>query len=135
MLDGKKVSATGGWTFVVEPQFEVLDNGDSVQAVHGDRIVYVSSLRVGRPEAPLPAAQLRVTAARGFIGLGEHLAHVGDSVQGDAEVFPNGDAWCLRGTMCADGTVATCVIDFRNRDEQTWAVSVWRSLAYTDAAA
>jgi hypothetical protein len=129
MLDGKKVIATGDWTFVVEPQFEVLDNGDSVQAVNGHRIVYVSSLRVGGAAAPVRAAQLRVTAATGFVGLGERFAHVTDSVQGDAEVFLDGDIWRLRGTMCADGTVATCVIDFLYPDEQTWAVSVWKSLA------
>jgi hypothetical protein len=135
MLDGKKVIATGGWTFIVEPQFEVLDNGDSVQAVHGNRIVYVSSLRVGGPEWVVPAAQRRATAATRIVGFGERFAHVGDSVQGDAEVFADGDTWRLRGVMCADGTVATCMIDFRYPSEQTWAVSVWKSLACTEGAA
>lgn len=135
MLNGKKVSATGGWTFIVEPQFEVLHNGDSVQAVCGDRIVYVSSLRVGGPEALVPAAQLRATAASRIVGFGERFAHVGDSVQGDAEVFADGDIWRLRGVMCADGTVATCVIDFCCPAEQTWAISVWKSLACTEGAA
>jgi hypothetical protein len=128
MTNDKKVSATGRWFFTIGREFEVLDSGDSVQAVHGDRIVYVSSLRVGRPEGLARAAQLRATAARSF-GTGERVSHVGHAVEGDAEVFLEDDTWHLRGTMCADGTVATCMIEFSSRDEQTWAVSVWKSLA------
>lgn len=131
MVDGKKVFATGGWTFIVEPQFELLDNGDSVQAVHGNRIVYISSLRVGGPECPVPAAQLRATAATRMVWYGKHFAHVGDSVQGDADVFADGDKWCLHGIMCADGSVATCTINFCDPAEQAWAVAVWKSLACT----
>jgi hypothetical protein len=122
-----KVLATGGWTFIVGPEFEVLDNGESVQAVHGSRVAYVSSLRVGRPDATIPAAQLRATAARSF-GPGERLSHIGESVVGDAELFLDGKIWRLRGTMCARGTVATCMLDLPTLDEQDWAVSLWRSL-------
>src|SRR5262245_30722659 len=135
MASGRtKVSATGDWTFVVGSEFEVIDNGDSVQAVDGRRIVYVSSLRVGGPEAVVPAAQLRATAARRF-GTGERFAHVGESVEGDAEAFLEGGTWHLRGIMCADGTVATCFIDFPTSAELGWALAVWKSLLCEVAAA
>lgn len=119
-----KVSATGGWTFVVGSEFEVLDNGDSVQAVHGKRAVYVSSLSIG---GPMPAAQLRVTAAK-RLGSGERFSHEEESVVGDAELFLDGGALRLRGTMCADGTLAACSIDFGRPEELDWAVAVWKSL-------
>ncbi len=122
-----KVSATGTWTFVVGSEFELIDNGDSVQAAHGDRVVYVSSFRVGTPEAPVPASQIRSTAAE-RLGLGERFSHVVGSVQGDAEIRIDGDVSRLHGTMCADGTIATCVIDFNGADEKAWAVAVWESL-------
>jgi hypothetical protein len=122
-----KVSATGGWIFIIGAEFEVVDNGDSVQAVHGGRVAYVSSLRVGRPDVLIPAAQLRATAARSFRS-GERFSHVAESVEGDAELFLDGAIWRLRGTMCASGTVATCMIDLPGFDEQEWAMSVWRSL-------
>ena len=125
-MQNARVSATGAWTFEIGSEFELLDNGDSVQALHGDRVVFVSSLRVGTSEAPVPAAEVRSAAAK-RLRSGEHLSHVGLSVQGDAEVRPDGDTWRLDGTMCADGTVATCVIEFLEGD-QPWAVSVWRSL-------
>ncbi len=123
--DNTKVAATGEWTFVVGSEFEVIDNGDSVQAVDGRRVVYVGSLRVGGPDASVPAAQLRATASRNF-GTGERFAHVGESVQGDAEAFMEGGAWRVRGIMCATGTVATCVIDFPTYEELAWALAVWK---------
>ncbi len=122
-----RVSATGRWTFIIGPEFEVLDNGDSVQAVHDARMAYVSSLRVGGPEVLIPSAQLRATAARS-LGSGERFSHVGDSVEGDAELFLDSKIWRLRGTMCASGTVATCMIDLPSLDARDWAISVWRSL-------
>ena len=122
-----KISATGCWTFVIGAEFEVLDNGDSVQVVHGDRVAYISSLRVGKPDVPVSAAQLRATAAKS-LGSGERFSHVDQSVEGDAEVFLDGEIWRLRGAMCAIGTVATCTIDLAASEQQDWAVSVWRSL-------
>jgi len=129
-----RLRGTGGWTLLVGPGFEVRDNGDSVQAVAGDRIVYLSSLRIGAPGAAVPAARIRaLVAAR--LGPGERLSHVGPSVQGDAEIRSKGDAWQLTGSMCADGTVATCVIDFRASSDRSWAISVWQSLLCDGVAA
>jgi len=122
-----RVSATGPWTFLIGPEFEMIHNGDSVQAVHGTRGVFVSSLQVGRPEQPALADEIRKTAVR-RLGSGERLSHVGQSVQGDAEIHSDGDAWCLYGIMCSDGSLATCVIDFQDSDDRAWAVSVWKSL-------
>ena len=127
-----RVRATGGWTFTVGPEFELLDNGDSIQAVHGDRVVYVSSMKAGFPAGPDSAAALREIAARSF-GAGPRLAHVGESVQGDAEFRHEGDTTRLFGTMCAPGTVATCVVDFKETGDGAWAETVWRSLLCDDA--
>jgi hypothetical protein len=129
-----KVSATGLWTFTIGSEFDVLDNGDSVQAVHGGQVAYVSSLRVGGPGVVIPAAQLRATAARS-LGSGERFSYVGESIEGDAELFREGQIWRLRGTMCASGTIATCIIDLPTLDAREWAMSVWRSLRHEGDAA
>ena len=129
-----RVAATGGWTFLIGREFERLDNGDSVQAVHDTRVVYVSSLRVGKSDRLPPAAELRAAAAR-RLGPGERVVHTGRSVQGDAEIRQERDAWRLRGTMCADGTVATCAIDFQSPEDRSWAVEVWKSLQWDGGAA
>lgn len=128
-----RVPATGGWTFIIGSEFEVRDNGDSVQAVHGNRVAYVSSLRVGTPDAPVPAATIRSTAAS-HLGSGERISHVDHSVQGDAEIRLDEGVSRLHGIMCADGTVATCVIDFPASADRAWAVAVWRSLRCDGAA-
>ena len=129
-----RVPATGGWTFVVGREFELLDNRDSVQAVHGTRIVYVSSFGAGTRDVPVRSAQLRTTAERA-LGSGERLSHIGQSVEGDAEISRDEDAWRLRGTMCTDGTFATCAIDFQDAADRDWAVEVWRSLRWDGVAA
>jgi hypothetical protein len=123
-----KVPAPGSWTFVVGPEFEIIDNGDSVQAVHGERIVYVSCLAIGAAQALVPAAALRASAAKRF-GSGQRFSHLGESVQGDAEAFLDDQVWRLRGTMCAEGTLATCLIDFSAPADLAWAVEVWKSLS------
>jgi hypothetical protein len=125
--ESKRVRAPGGWTVAIGSEFELRDNRDSLQAVHEERIVYVSSMRVGLPGVHLPAEKLRAAAAA-RLGAGERLSHIGPSVQGDAEVSPNGDAWRLKGTMCANGSMATCLIDFHAANDRSWAISVWTSL-------
>ena len=110
------------------PEFELSNNGDSVQAAHGSRFVYVSSVSVGQPASPTPAGAIRTTAARALVP-GERLAYSGRAVQGDAEIHEDGDQWQLRGTMCADGTAATCVIGFPGPEDRAWAIAVWQSLA------
>jgi len=128
-----RVPAPGSWTFVVGPEFEIIDNGDSVQAVHGERIVYVSCLAIARADALIPAAALRASAAK-RLGSGQRFSHLDDSVQGDAEAFLDEATWRLRGTMCADGTLATCLIDFTAPDNLAWAVEVWKSLRCDEEA-
>ena len=123
----------GSWTFVIGSEFELIDNGDSVQAAHEDRVVYVSALRVRTSARSVSAAELRAAAAS-QLGSGERVSHVGSSEQGDAEIRPEGDAWCLCGTMCADGSVVTCLIDYVDARDRDWAVSVWSSLRCDGAA-
>ena len=123
-----RIRATGPWTFVVGPEFEIVDNVNSVQAVHGDRAVYVSSRSVHDEHGPMAADRIRSMLTTSF-GSGERFAHTGRSVQGDAEVVPDADGWLLRAVMCANGTFATCAVNFAHAHQRDWAVSVWRSLS------
>lgn len=120
-------ATAGSWTFMIGSEFELTDNGDSVQAAHEDRVVYVSALRVRTAARSVSAAELRAAAAS-QLGSGERVSHLGASEQGDAEIRPEGDAWCLCGTMCTDGSVVTCLVDYVDAADRDWAVSVWRSL-------
>ena len=119
--------STGSWTFSIGAEFELIDNGNSVQAVDGSRVVYVSSLSVGNGGHPVPVTQLRAAALK-RLGSGERLSHTSGAAQGDAEILPIDGGWRLQGTMCRDGTIATCVIDYGKESERTWAISVWTSL-------
>ncbi len=129
-----RVLATGSWTFEIGSEFRLQDNGDSMQAVHGDRIVYVSSMRVEERGAPVSAEKIRLAAAK-RLGTGRRVSHLADSVQGDAGIRLEERVWRLYGFMCANGAIANCVIDFANETEQPWAVAVWHSLRCTGSAA
>ncbi len=123
------VRTTGCWTVSVGPEFKFIINNDSWQAVHEARIVYVSSLAVtARDGGRTPSRELRVRA-KANLKPGDHFSCEDAQVQGDATIYRLGDGWQLRGTMCADGTVAMCVIDFRDERHRDWALSVWRSLS------
>jgi len=122
-----RIALTGSWSISIGAEFEVVRNGDSVQAVSGERVIYVSSLQVGAPGQPVPGNQLRAVTSR-RLGAGERISHAVGPCQGDATVSRVGDKWRLEGAMCADGTVATCVIDFRADEDRAWAESTWQSL-------
>jgi len=127
-MDASRIALTGSWSISIGAEFEIVNNGDSMQAVSGERVVYVSSLQVGAPGRQLvPGDQLRAVTAR-RLGAGERISHIASRCQGDATVSRVGDKWRLEGAMCADGTVATCVIDFRAAEDRAWAESIWRSL-------
>lgn len=129
-MDAERVRATGPWSFVIGPEFELIDNGDSVQAAAGQRVVYISSKSVSSKGVPVNTAEIRATAARSFDS-GAVLAHVAETEEGDAQIRQESDSLRLYGTMCSEGTIATCVIDFPDRDDEPWAISVWKSLACT----
>lgn len=59
-----RVMGPGRWRFNLDVEFQLIDNGDSIQAVAGDRVMYVSSVRVGAVAGAPSAAQLRPTASR-----------------------------------------------------------------------
>jgi hypothetical protein len=127
----KRIKATGHWSFEIDPEFEVRENEDSVQANAGGRCVYVSSMIVGTAGNPVPAADLRKAAARKLTS--GRISHVAEKIQGDAEFRVEGETRWLFGVMCANGTVATCVIDFADPGDAAWAESVWRSLRCDEA--
>ena len=134
VTDGwKRTPTVGEWTILLPPAFETIDNGDSWQAYSGERVIYVSSLLVSDPGAPpIPAAELRVTVARAFSEQAtRRLSHEHGAVGGDAEIRAEGKAWQLKGFMCADGVVATCVADYANPQDEAWAVAMWESLDHS----
>jgi len=126
----KRTPTVGEWTILLPPGFETIDNGDSWQAHSGKRVIYVSSLRVGNPDSTrIPAAALRATAARTFPKEPtRRFSHEHGAVCGDAETRPEREAWQLKGFMCADGVVATCIADYPHADDEPWAVAMWESL-------
>lgn len=128
-----RIHQFGNWSFLVGAEFVELNNGDSVQMVNGTRVVHISSLRVGSAEKPASMDQIRAIVAK-RLDTGEHLTIISESLQGDAVISMKGDAWLLQGTMCADGTVATCVINFQKPEDRSWAIDVWKSLHYIGEA-
>jgi hypothetical protein len=124
-----KVTGPSGWSFQIDVEYRLIDNGDSVQAVAGDRVVYLSALHVDTPSGKPSAVQLRRVASRSLRS-NQQISHVASGVEGDAEIRNEKGSVALHGYMCATGTVATCVISFLAPDDGVWAESVWRSLAY-----
>ena len=126
----QRTPTVGEWTILLSPAFKTIDNGDSWQAYSGDRVIYVSSLCVGDPNGRrTPAKALRAAAARTFTEPNlRRLSHDHGAVYGDAEIRLEGTVWRLRGHMCADGVVATCVVDYPRQQDEAWAVATWESL-------
>lgn len=124
-----QVRGPGGWIFDLAPEFQLIRNGDSVQAVAGDRVVYVSAMRVKAEGDPPSAGQLRETASR-TLQSSKRLSSLGAALEGEAEIRHEAESFELRGFMCATATIATCVINFGAADEAGWAESVWRSLTH-----
>jgi hypothetical protein len=125
-----RTSTIGEWTILLPPAFETIDNGDSWQAYSGDRVIYVSSLRVGESGGqPTPAKTLRETARRTLPEPPFHrISHEHGAVCGDADIRREGRLWRLKGFMCAEGVVATCVADYPSQPDEAWAVAMWESL-------
>jgi hypothetical protein len=122
-----QVDGPGGWSLDLGAEFQLIDNGDSIQAAAGDRVLYLSAMRVATATSLPSVAQLRATAS-GSLRSTERLSHRGFAVEGEAEIRRDADSFALHGFMCADGSVATCVINFGQPTDAAWAESVWRSL-------
>lgn len=125
-----QVNGPGGWTFEIDAEFQLIDNGDSIQAVAGDRALYLSAMRITAANKTPTAAELLATVSRS-LRLTERLSHHAAGVEGVAEIRRDTDSFALHGFMCAAGTVATCVVSFGAPQEAPWAESVWRSLTHT----
>ena len=124
-----QVSGPGGWTFDIDAEFQLIDDGHSIQGVVGDRVFYLSAMRITAVNKAPTAAELLTTASRTLRST-ERLSHHASAVEGEAEIRRNDDSFALHGVMCSAGTVAACVISFRSLHEASWAESVWRSLTH-----
>jgi hypothetical protein len=129
---GKRIPVARGWTVMVPADFQVIDNGDSLQALKGGRIVYLSA-----PALPAGATANRAHAVCDqmsslFVGLPPQdlLTHAAGKLEGRAGFFHEGDVWRLKGVMCADGAVAIAVADLPEAKDRDWAISVWRSFEH-----
>jgi hypothetical protein len=131
-LAGKRIPVARGWTVMVPADFQVVDNGDSLQAVKGGRIVYLSA-----PALPAAAAGDRAHAvceqmSSLFVDVPpqDRLTHAAGKLEGRAGFFLENGVWRLKGVMCADGAVAIAVADLPEPKDRDWAISVWRSFEH-----
>lgn len=130
----RRIRATGDWSVLVPGDFEIIDNGDSVQAHKEGRIVYVGSLMVrDRRGEKIPAETSCATLAGKMMAstpAHQRLSFAEGARRGEAHVGPREGRWQLKGVVCAAGTVATCVIDFPHQRDQAWAIATWKSLEH-----
>jgi hypothetical protein len=115
------------------PEFEELINGDSWQAHHGKRLIYVSSLAVQAADSMPSAQDLCAMASRSFADNLERCTFSSATLVGQAVIYRSGESWELRGVMCAPGSVATCLIEFPHHEDFDWALYTWKSLVHSAA--
>ncbi len=128
--DPQRVPTVGRWTILLPRGFQVVNNGDTLQAYSGARVIFVSAMSIADPAGrPMAAMALRGAAAEALTTMtGEAYSQEGEEVCGDAKIFPDGTAWRLQGYKCATGSLATCVIDYVDERDRAWAEASWQSL-------
>jgi hypothetical protein len=126
----KRCVATPRWSVSVPCHFEETNNGDSWQAFADSRCVYVSSMKVGGGAKEATAAVLCASAAKriGTSPPAARLRFAELDLIGEAELKNPEQGFELRGVMCVDGGVATCVISFSEQRDRDWAIGTWQSL-------
>lgn len=134
LQDATRDMVTGDWSVLLPQHFSVLRAADSWQAHHDDRIAFVSSLAVTTtPGLPTTADALCATGARALsVPEEQRLHHTGIGHRGVAEVRRAAEGWQLKGFMCVDGSIATCVLDYREEQHAAWAEATWRSLQHSN---
>ena len=126
-----RVPAKGSWTVDIPESMTQVDNGDSWQAHGGQIVVYVSSLSIpdGRG-GKRPLAEIAAAAADKVPASEEadRLSYDNGVVIGHVSVGPTDGGWRLTGYTAAEGTLATCVVDFAHLEDRGRAEGIWRSL-------
>jgi hypothetical protein len=126
-----RVPTNGSWTADIPEGLTRIDNGDSWQA-HDERIVvYVSSLSIpDQLGGKRPRTEIAAVAADSMSASteAEYLSYDNGVVVGHAAVGPAEGGWRLTGNTAADGTLATCIIDFADPDDRDRVEGIWRSL-------
>jgi hypothetical protein len=126
-----RVPTKGSWTVVIPEGMTQVDNGDSWQAHGGQIVVYVSSLSIpdGRG-GRRPRAEIAAVAANKVPASEEadRLSSDNGVVIGHASVGPTDGGWRLTGYTAAEGTLATCVVDFAHLEDRGRVEGIWRSL-------
>ena len=127
-----RVGTHGSWTADVPEGLTQLDNGDSWQAYDERIVVYVSSLQIAGPDGVGPTRTEIAAVAASDVPSGgdaERLSFDSGTVIGQAAVAPAEGGWRLTGYAAADGTLATCVVDFAHPDDRDHVEGIWRSLS------
>jgi hypothetical protein len=88
------VNGPGGWTVEIDAVFRLIDNGDSIQAVAGDRALYLSAMRITTANKTPSAAELLATASR-TLRSPERLSHQVAGLEGAAEIRRDADSFAL----------------------------------------
>jgi hypothetical protein len=127
-----RMPTAGAWSILVAPGFRTINNGDSWQAYSGSRVVYVSSLAVEAPDGSKTSTEaIRVAATKGFVlPAADRLVREEQALCGEAEIVRDGAVLRLKGFICVDGSVATCVIDYTDEQDKDWAIRTWGSLEH-----
>ena len=130
--DWSRTVTMGAWSVLVAPGFQTIDNGDSWQAYCDSRVVYVSSLAVETPDGiKTPKEAIRAAATKRFaLPAQGRLIRENSGLCGEAEIARDGAVLRLKGFMCVDGSVATCVIDYAEEQDKDWAIRTWESLEH-----
>jgi hypothetical protein len=126
---GMRIPVARGWTVVVPADFDVINNRDSLQALKGKRIVYLSAPALPDAATADGAHALCEQMSALFVGVPpkDRLTHATSELEGLAGVFLDGRVWRFKGVMCAHGAVALAVADLSGAKDRDWAVAVWRS--------
>jgi hypothetical protein len=128
----KRIPVARGWTVVVPADFQLIDNGDSLQALEGKRIVYLSAPALPAAAETDGAHALceQMSSLFASVPSKDRLTHAAGELEGRAGFFLEDGVWRLKGVMCARGAMALAVADLLDAKDRDWAVAVWRSFQH-----
>jgi hypothetical protein len=129
---GKRIPVARGWTVMVPADFEVIDNGNNLQALKGSRIVYLSAPALPAAASGDGAHAVCERMSALFVSLPpkDRLTYAAGKLEGRAGFFVEDGIRRLKGVMCADGALAIAVADLPDPKDRDWAVAVWRSFEH-----
>lgn len=129
----RRVDITGDWTMEIDDGFTAVVTGDQVTFADATRKVAVSSIRVDTPAGDAqPADQIRASLGPKLEAddVVERTSLSVGHLRGEAVIARQDERWSLRGFVAANGSVASCMIDFDHEADTAWAKETFRSLRH-----